>query len=320
MRNTIPFLLIISFTSFLLLNSCRKDHKSDTNSTPLSLGKFVATIDEKTWAPPLGNNVGYFPKWHELYFQAADNSYYIYGGVNLDSNNLFRQYLLESNGDNEAYLNEKGVTTYYSSQDMTDAGGSFELTKLDTIQKIVSGKFHFIGYSSDKSKRKEVSFGEITDIPYTLALTPYNGNSATCTVVGAKTTEWHSKEITTRIMCGVDDLKKSLEIRIGSILYFTTDRYIDFRIPLEKGTGSYQVYPQLSPYNDCGNRIITSYYNMENYYYYPTSGSLNITYLDTAQRKLKAEFNVAYRDTVRNNIIQISNGQINLNTWTTNDF
>ena len=59
---------------------------------------------------------------------------------------------------------------------------------------------------------------------------------------------------------------------------------------------------------------------MENYYYYPISGSLNIIYLDTAQRKLKAEFNVAYRDTIRNNTIQISNGQINLNTWTTNDF
>jgi len=321
MRNTIPFLLIISFIPFLFLNSCRKDHKSDTPTPPVahSPGNFVATIDGKSWAPSF-YQADYLFRWHQLYIEAYDSTYHFTIGVNIDSN-FVKQYLLQSNGDNEASLIEKNVATYYSGHDVLDAGGSFELTKFDTAKSLISGNLHFVGYSSDKSKRIEFST-EITDIPYRFHLDMYNGNAATCTVIGTKTTQWHSKDIFTRITCQVDNLKRSLEVQVSTDLdlyfYETRDRYIDFRIPLEKGTGLSQVYPQLTPYNDCGNRIVTSYYNLENYYYYPTAGSLNITYLDTAQKMLKAEFNITYRDTVKNNIIQITNGQINLNTWTNN--
>jgi len=310
MKNTIPFLLIISLTSFLLLNSCKKDHKSEPGSPP-----FVETIDGKTWAPYY-YKADYFPDWHEIYLQALDNSYILDLAINIDSDNVAKQYLLESNGDNEAHLNKKGDSTYYySSQDVADAGGTFELTKFDAAKKTISGKFHFIAYTSDKSKKKEVSSVELTDIPCTVPYQPYmkfNGSVASCTVTGVKTTEWHPKEITSKVTCQIDNLKRSLEISVGSILF---DRYIDFRIPLEKGTGSYQVYPQLSPYNDCGNRVVTSYYSLEKYNYYPTTGTINITYLDTAQKKLKAEFNVTYHDPVKNNTIQFTNGQINLTTW-----
>lgn len=311
-------LSILSITTLVwLTNGCRKDHKSDPSplSPPSYKGTFVATVDGNTWKAS-NFSADYYPLWHQLYISADDKTFQIIAGINIDSNNLLKKYSLEPNGENEAIWDRYGGgDKYYSSHDMTDAGGSFNLQKFDTSKMLISGSLQFTGYSADRLKRIVFSSTEITDMPYKIYSFNYSGNSAICTVVGAKTTVWHCKDIYPKIICTVDS-KKTLEVNLGSIIGPAPgDRYIGFRIPLEVGTGSFPVYPQLTTDDYCHDRKVTSLYKIGRITYFPTPGNLKITYLDAALKKLAAEFTLTYKDDKTQTAIQIANCQINLNTW-----
>jgi hypothetical protein len=312
MKKHVQHLLVIS-CALLFNTNCKKSHESQNG--PTSTGTFIATIDGTTWKPS-SYAARYFPKWHQLYIWANGNNFDLLMGVNIDSINALKKYILESNGDNEATINETHLTEYFSSHDMSDAGGTFELNKFDTSKGILSGSLQFVGYSSNKSKSILLSSTQITDIDIITDTFSYNGNTADCTITGAKTTKWNSKDIYANLLCATDASKKTLEIQVLSLLDQPFGyRFIGFKIPLEQGIGIFPVYSQTSFNNTCQNRTVTTIYKLGNYSYLPDQGNFKITYLDTALKKLKAEYNIIYKDSLKSSTIQFTNGQITINAW-----
>ncbi|HEX6429996.1 MAG TPA: hypothetical protein VF008_20015 [Niastella sp.] len=322
------------------LSGCHKNSSDDstnpnnppiTNNPPIidkDSGSFLALVNNKEWHP-IYHSAIYFPKWNQLYISASDtnilhsNKPTLYGGINLDAGNLLKKYLLQPNGENTFRLTYTGDATYtgdfFSDHNMADAGGSFTLTKFDTVKKTISGILQFKGGHQSLLRTVDFSSTKIEDLPLKIDNQNYNGNYASYTIQGATTADLKSKDIYAKIDC-VSGTEKSLYIGICSVLQEFPDvgRNIFIQVPLTNGKGKYQVYPALPPYNTCGDtRIISSYCGQ--YFskkYFAVSGELNIESIDAANRKLEATFNVQYRDTTsKGETITISNGKVSLSTW-----
>jgi hypothetical protein len=309
---------------------CHKNGSTDStnpNNPPINgnppivdkdSGTFLALVNNKEWHPTYHSAV-YYPKWKQLYISASDNdqSPVLFGGINLDSVNLFKKYLLEPNGENTFRHTFYG-SYYFSDHDSANAGGSFTLTKLDTVKKTMSGTLHFTGY--DKSLKKMVfSSTQIEDIPIKIDYQNYNGNYGSYTIQGATTTDFKSKDIHARIGCWTST-GNSLVIGICSVMNGFPDagRNIFFRIHLANGVKKYQLYPAYTMYTGCIDSRIVSFYRGQIFpeKYFPISGELNILSIDANKKTLDATFNVQYRDTTsKGETFTISNGKIRLNTW-----
>jgi len=315
--------VLISLTLFigilLSIFSCNKNGKSAEEIKDIDSGKFLATIDGSTWHPTI-HKATYYSKYNELTVSAIENgstSTRLWGGIDIDLTNPIKTYLLEPNGNNAFGINIKEQKVFFSNNNIADAGGTFTLTKFDTVNKKISGILQFTGYNEYQEKIKFAST-VIDDLPLKIDTTNYNGNIASCTVQGASTSFWQSKNIRAFVEC-ISGVEETLYIRINTMTaLYQNGKELLFVVPLKNSKGKYQIYPFLPPYFYCGDKRMTSAfcsYNPTNMYY-PTSGELNITNIDTSLRKLKATFNVQYRDTTsKGETIQVSNGTITLNTW-----
>jgi len=127
-----------------------------------------------------------------------------------------------------------------------------------------------------------------------------------CTIGGVRTTNWETTEWGSNTNCG----SARLDVEFHSMADF---RALWFYIPFSVGTGTYPVYTYAAPYNSCGANYITAKYELDSTYF-PTSGTITITSLDVAQRKMEASFNLNVEDS-RGERIQFANGSVKLNTW-----
>lgn len=215
-------------------------------------------------------------------------------------------------------MNINSQKAFYSDNNMADAGGEFTLTKFDTVNKKISGILQFTGYDRYRTYKGKFASTIIEDIPLKIDTSNYKGNYVSCTVQGATTTNWKTKNVRGTIDC-MSGAEETLYIRISSMIkVYVSGKDLLFIIPLKNGKGKYQIYPDQPPYIYCGNNYMMSSYCSYNYdkRYFATSGELNIINVDTANRKLSATFNIQYRDTTsKRETVQISNGTINLNTW-----
>jgi hypothetical protein len=310
--------LFYLFFSTLLIISCQRDNHEGIQITP-DPGTFNATINSVTWNPPKHKAV-YNKTYHELYITASDDSYTLSMALGYDSVSMLKSYPLESNGDNDAVL-RIGNDFYYSGTNMRDAGGSFVLTKLDTVQRKVSGLLQFVGYTSTRDKRVNFLSTAIEDLPLSVDTFRYDGNHADFTVIGATTTICHSKIPSARISCISDYKYKKMEVNITSALgeFSALGRYLKFQIPTYLPTGAVQILPDTPPYTYCGgNNNVTARYVIDDYNkaYYATSGTINFTSIDTTQRRLNATFTLSLKDTTsRQESIQIVNGRLTIDRW-----
>lgn len=312
------FLFFISL--LLSLTSC---HKSNGNNSVNSgndkdTGNFVALIDQTKRYPTM-DTATYYPKYNQLYISSRDfktNGSRLQGGIDLDLAAPLKSYPLEPNGNNAFAL--FSPESFYSDINVADAGGTMVLTKFDTVNKKISGNLQFTGYNSNRNSRMKFETIRMNDVPLKIDTFSYTGNNITCTVQGAATSQWATKNVSARIEC-VAGKEETLYIRISSMVKnYVNGKTLIVVVPLKNGKGNYQVYPELPPYVYCGNNYIMSSFCSYNYdrMYYASSGQLTILAIDTAQRKLNATFNIQYRDTTsKGETVQISNGTINLNTW-----
>lgn len=304
--------LILLLPAFF--NSCNKDDETPPAEPPDS-GVFTGILDGVSWHPPKHKAI-YYPRWQELYIIVTDDasSSTLNAGINLDSSAVLKKYMLEPNGSNVANISTN-TDDFNTDYNVADAGGSFELTKLDTVQKLVSGNLQFraYAYAGNNVDKRELSSSIITDIPLTITQEEYDGSYARCTVNGVKTTDWYTKEFESRINC-ISDGKKSLNIQIFSVI--KGHRTLKLQIPLVNGAGSYAIYPNIPPYSYCGSAYITSVYNLNNNTYFPTSGTINISAIDPGAKTLTASFNLTVKDTSgTQEIIQITNGEFHVSQW-----
>jgi hypothetical protein len=269
-------------------------------------GDFEMTIDGKPWAPKSFTAVWY-SNYNDLYIVAHDAFGRFNLGVNLDSNNTLKTYLLEANSSNSASLAQSGP--FSSDNNTADIGGKFSLQSFDKAAKQVSCSFQFNAFSDD-NKTKSVISASLVNLPLTIDSSRDEGNSMECTVKGVNTGTWRSREWLAFPQCG-----NSLEIRFQSLGGY---RYLYFRIPFSKGTGTYSVLPAYLPYSLCNSDSIISSYVANSYAnpYFPVSGTITITKMDAAAKKLEADFNLICKDASNpQQTVQLTNGKLRLNTW-----
>jgi hypothetical protein len=282
----------------LLCNQgCKK--KDDSSS------KFKIIINDLAWAVNDGDiKAVYYPKFHHLFVDAQDYAHHFLLGVSMDTSNPLKNYTLEANSENSASIVLANDSGYYMSDiNSATVGGEFSLNAFDTVYKKISCNFQLVCYTGDGIYKKTIS-STLTDLPLVIDTFSDVGNRMTCTVNGVKITNWQSKEWSSIVTCGSTSLDFSFR-SLGS------PRSIDFRIPLGIGTGTYPVLPYTAL---CDQSKVTAKYDL-GAAYFPTSGTINITNLDVAQKKLEAVFNLDLKDSTTGDHIQITNGSIKLNTW-----
>jgi len=301
--------LILSLFCFIF--GCQKPETTVFKSP----GTFKATIDGVNWEPEQ-YGATYFPKLKRLHITALGGNGQLRSGVELDRTSPIKTYILESHGNHAAqfYLNSE---PFNSDHNVAGAGGSFQLLKLDTVAKKASAVLNFTGYSAD---RKKIIFTTqaITEIEVKIDITAPRLNDASCTINGVVVTNWQTSEVWGYIDCVSNFVNKTMRVELPSVIGgFGTSRHLLFHVPLNLPKGTYPIRPDYPPYSYCGRLDVTCQYviNDQKKTYYPTIGSFTINSIDTAARKLSASFQIIVKDSTRQELIQITNGQLNLNSW-----
>lgn len=311
----------ILFIAAMVFFSCGK-HR-DTSATTGNSKVFTATINGTEWSANYCKAT-YNVQRHELQLYASDTTfgkYYLSVGISLDSVSPLKKYVLESNGDNVAEV-FTGMEQYNTDHNLEDAGGFFTLSSFDTLKGTLSGSLQFLSYSGDRTKKLTFSADSLNNVPLEMDYSDYDGSLASCTVNGVKNTRWQSRNFFAKVTCFTytnTGINKSLEVHIESIVGgYPNHRFLLFRIPLNNPAGTYTIYPDAAPYFYCGKMNITSGYWINNIdiSYLANEGNITITQIDTAKKKMKADFNISYKDlTGSNETIKISDGHFELNSW-----
>jgi hypothetical protein len=258
------------------------------------------------------NAITYYPKYQQL---AMDVNYgtgsILLAGIYLDSITMLKTYALESNGTS---VMEAGNYASYANE--KEAGGSFTLTQIDTMKKTVSGSFHFTGYNTIEAEDKSIVDGDFTNLSFTVDTSAYNGTKGSYTMTGANISHRLTKDIFAQITCmNTDGTDKILEVRLNSMI---GNPYLSFRIPLDNGKGVFSILPDVPPYSYCfNNNLVSKYINQDyNNAYYPTSGTITLTTLDTVAKKLDAQFAITMADTTsRHETVTLTDGILHLEHW-----
>lgn len=325
---------LLSVSLLLTIYSCKKNGSSDDKDVDIDSGKFLALVDSTKWHPAYHDAI-YYSKWNQLYIKVKDRVTWarLEGGVNLDSINPLKKYPLLPNGDDAfSYANNLSSgsvvddVTFYTNLNMAGSGGSFTLTKFDTVKKTFSGILEFTAYDSYKSRKVKVATTTIEDIPFTINTLNYNGSSASCTIQGVTTTDRQSKDVSAQVNCATGSVvtnqpnvvtNEIMDINISSILNGYQLNNIYIRMPVSKTAGKYEVYPNVAPYIYCGDKHVVSTFTDGKYNrkYMAVSGEFNVLSIDSLNRKLEATYNIQYQDNDTKEILIISNGKISLKTW-----
>lgn len=312
MKNTAPIHFLLLAALFINLR-CKKGEVIITKPP----GTFTATIDGANWEPEQYEAI-YFSRLGKLHISALGNNRQFLGGVQLDNLSPLKNYVLESQGNHAAEVYRDGEP-YHSDENVAGAGGNFQLVKLDTVQKKVSAVINFTAFGYDRVKKLVFATKTIEDISLKIDTTSYDGSFASCTVAGVNTVNWQTKDVWGAITCISNGVDRTMKVELPSAIGgFANRRYLQFFVPLNLRAGTYPLQPDYAPYFYCGRLDVTCRYSLNNYNnaYYATAGSFTINSIDTARRTLTASFQVTVRDTsARRETIQITNGQLRLNSW-----
>jgi hypothetical protein len=326
---------LLSVSLLLTIYSCNKNNNSssDDKDVDIDSGKFLVQVDSTKWHPAYHNAI-YYSKWNQLYIKVKDRETWamLEGGVNLDSINPLKKYPLLPNGDDAfSYTNNLSnssvvdLVTFYTNLNMAGSGGSFTITRFDTVKKNFSGILEFTAYDSYKSRKVKIATTTIEDIPFTINTMNYNGSNASCTIQGVTTTDRQSKDLTAQVNCASGSVvvgqnavtNEIMDINIFSILHGSQLNNIYIRMPVSKTAGKYEVYPNVAPYIYCGDKHVVSTFTDGKYNrkYMAVSGEFNVLSIDSLNRKLEATYNIQYQDNDTKEILNISNGKISLKNW-----
>jgi hypothetical protein len=307
--------LAFIFLSLLIISSCKKDNNKPNppQQTPPDPGTFKISFNNENWTAPERHKVFYFPKRQELYVSASGDTSSYFCGIRLDPSNITKTYILQNHGTNLASFiaHDNYTSTLFN---VADIGGSFTITKFDTVQKKFSATFNYVAYDLSRKIRYNIQSVDVTDIPINIDdTTTYAGNTAQLTFIGAQTATWNTSNITTGINCYVKDGRMTYNV-LSVNLYSISSmrRTMKFNIPLWFKTGSYPITP--SYFNDCDELRIFARYTPPDgpYFSYPTSGSMQITSIDTIAKSLKTTFSYTFRDTLFKENIQVTNGSLDV--------
>lgn len=265
--------------------------------------KFTINIDDTSWRlRETGVNATYYSNANLLDVTASDGTKWFYLSVYLNAAAPVSNYVFEPNGNNAASIQIENVPhVFISNNNVADAGGSLTMTAFDKAQKKLSCNFQLTCYGGDRVSKRMVS-ATLSNLSFKIDSLKHI-NTMACTVNGVKTINLQTKTGTflSFASAGVD-------LRFSST---NGPRGLYFGIPFSFGTGTYPVQPG-AIFGYSPDKITGGYYLDSAYY--PTSGTINITRLDVAQRKMEASFSLDMKDS-RGDRIQTTNGNFIVNYW-----
>lgn len=175
MRNTI--LLLGAFLFILLIESCQKEVSFDTGTNPSLSGDMRAKIDGQQWVSGLGASAHIAIGRIAISGLSVDRKIIL---LNVVDSGVHR-YTLNNAALNFAVYQDSaiGVNSSFGTEQSDDpnlAGGEVNITKIDTVNKKISGTFSFKAYREDDGAKKNITDGSFTDITYTTTIPPSTGS------------------------------------------------------------------------------------------------------------------------------------------------
>ena len=319
--------------------ACTKDAEDDLihiTCNPSSDGSFAATINNQSWTACQFKTV-YYPKVKLLVVKAVDNSYQhelrIY--IRLDSITPLKTYTINSTSTSGFEIiestgsgNVHSTDIYYCDSPKPGQGGTFALSKLDTVSGTMSATFTITGYSQDQAKNIVLTNGAITNAKLITSSLSYDTRSyVSATINGVN---WYSDYIWARITGYIVPLPQysylgvratGYTIDLGDCPSYNQSYASDFKrnfyfdIPLAKPVGTYALETANQFYSDREHFLLSYDHHDFNNRYYPVSGStITVTNIDTANKRLDINFTTQVKDAT-GNTFNVTDGKIHLVYW-----
>ena len=303
---------------------------------PSSDGSLTATINNQAWTVCQFKTV-YYPKVRLLVVKAVDNSYQheLRMHIRLDSITPLKTYTINSTSTSGCEIIESAgsgnihsTDIYYCDFPKPGQGGTFTLSKLDTVSGTMSATFTITGYSQYQAKNITLTNGVITNAKLVTSQLSYDNRSyMSATINGV---QWYSDRIWAVITGYIVPMPQYSYLGV-KVSGYTTDlgdcpsynqsyaddfkRYFNFDIPLAKPAGTYALETANQSYPDREHFLLSYEHHDFNNRYYPIPGStITVTSIDTANKKLDINFTTQVKDAT-GNTFNITNGKIHLVHW-----
>lgn len=326
----------------VLFYACIKDPANNNPERTCNLSgteTFSASINNEPWNGCEYRAV-YYPYTKQLSIAAIDKDSKdeLRFFITLDTISPLKSYTIGPNRttgleivEDFSSANVSGTDIYYCDLNKPTAmGGTITLSKLDTLTKKMSATFNATGYSPNQKKSITIQNGVIDNIKLDTAHWRYgNGSYVSASI---NNLNWYSTDMFKKITMMIGTQNQFLELKIpGYYLdgigfqsswsrsyHLNAERYLSFQLPLSSGTGTFQLYPEKAPffYQPLNAQKHIFSYNVHNVdeKFFPVTGTITITGLDTSQRNLDATFSTQTIDTT-GNIINFTNGKIHIVKW-----
>ncbi|MFN8244731.1 MAG: hypothetical protein U0X40_11815 [Ferruginibacter sp.] len=335
------FSSVAALTLILLISSCKKEDTSDTLRTcnPSTDGTLTATLNGKSWTACNFKAV-YYSKDRSLSITAIDENsdYELRFFISVDSITPLKQYAINSTGNSGLEIVESLVSGNMSSSDIyfcdllnPGTGGSFTLTKLDTLSGELAGSFAITGYSQSQTKTITLTNGQLLNVKLIKSAKSYNSSSYISANING--VSWFSRQVYAQINGYVGSPQFSFlnVVAMGYpadlgdcpqyLVSFTRSfswgngRSLNFSIPTYGAPGTYPLEANSS------STPISAHYNFNyNHHDYqnlfnPLPGStISITNIDTAHRNLDINFTAQAKDST-GRLFNFSTGKIHIVNW-----
>lgn len=329
-------------TVFILLMACKKDTTSGNKRTCNSTneGSFSALIDNKSWVACEFKAV-YYTKAKTLSVTAIDENSNIELRffISVDTISPLKTYninAVENNGleivESIVTGNTNGWDIYFCDLLKPGIGGSFSITKLDTITGKISATFNINGYSQNRIKTIMLSNGILNDVKLATSSAFYDESYLKATINGVN---WYSNQVFAQVTEYIGSpLVSFLEIRamgypgdLGDcpqyISSYTRDfflanaRNLKFNVPLSLNPGTYPLESSKLYHQTISSQHYLFSYNhhdLDNSYYPILGSSISITNLDVTNRNLDADFTAQAKDSLGNSF-NFTLGKIHIKNW-----
>jgi hypothetical protein len=324
------------------LYACTKEPATDSPERTCNLTNtevLSATINSQPWNGCEYRAV-YYPYTKQLSIAAIDKNSKdeLRFFITLDTISPLKSYTIGPNRTTGLEVVEDFSSVNVSSTDIyycdlnkpAGMGGTITISKLDTLTKKMSATFNATGYSLNQKKSITIQNGIFDNIKLDTA--HWRSGNGSYVSAAVNSLNWYGTDMFKQITMTIGPQNQFLELKIpGYYLdgigfqsswsrsyHFDAERYLSFKLPLSLGTGTFQLYPEKAPYFyqpiNAQKHIFS--YNVHNAdeKFFPLSGTITITSIDTAKRNLDATFSTQTADTT-GNIMNFTNGKIHIVKW-----
>lgn len=274
--------LFLSVTGIFIFESCQKEIDWSTGTPDAVTGDFRAKIDGIQWVANSAAGAYRIGGLISISGRSSDKKYLT---ITLTDSGVHRYTLDDMSFNAASYIdsNLANPINFTTNQGVNpgDAGGTLEITSIDTVKKKISGTFSFKVFRQSDGLQRTMTQGSFTNLSYAITLPPTSGTDTfnvkiagtlwtPPTVVAVKTPSM--PPLTSQIVITGTDATGSKAVGL-----FMPSDIIPGNYTLDFFGGTYigQYNPDSNPSNSQAS----------------TSGTLTILSHNTTTRRIRGNFN-----------------------------